>query len=115
MSLRRTWSLLAVLALVSPLAAFAVPACGPSQHCPMAGAAGDGPPCHGATIQAEDCCLAAANPAAIEAVPVIALADTVAVDTSPAPRLEPNDGLLQPAPPGAPPAPLYRLFRTLLI
>jgi hypothetical protein len=114
MSLPRAISLLACLALLSPLAAFATPACGPAQHCPMAGMAGDAPPCHGAAIQADDCCVLTAVAAPAEVVPVTAGSVLPTDDGAPAPRPELAKGA--PAACGtASLPPLYRLFRALLI
>ena len=114
MSLSRAISLLACLALLSPLAAFAVPPCGPGQHCPMAGMNGDARPCHGAVIQEDDCCVVGSTAEPAEVVPVIAACAPLSADGVLAPRPE----LANRAPAvcaAAPSTPLYRLFRTLLI
>lgn len=114
MSTRRAIALLACLALLSPLAALAAADCGPGQHCPMAGLMGDGAPCHGAAMQAKDCCVVEAGAVPVEAVPVIVVGSAAPDEPSPALRLVPVDAA---APAGdlAPSAPLYRLFRSLLI
>ncbi len=115
MSIRRTLALLAALALLSPLAALAVPACAPGQHCPMAGALVDGPPCHGATIRADDCCLTTATAEPVDVVPVIGAIALAAGDAVAAPRLDSQSAGLATARVAAPSTPLYRLFRALLI
>ena len=115
MRVRHALSLLAALALLSPLAAVAVPACAPSQHCPMAGALGDGPPCHGTAIQADNCCVTVATAEPAEVVPVAAATALATDDGVPAPRAEPGEGISSAACDNAPPPPLYQLFRALLI
>lgn len=114
MSPRRTLSLLAALAVLSPLAAIAAPACMPGQHCPMAALAGDGPPCHGTAMQADDCCLSAAAEAA-EAVPVAAAKASAAGEVLPVPRPETGAEVPLAERRDTPSTPLYRLFRALLI
>jgi hypothetical protein len=115
MRARRASNLLALLVLLSPLAALAVPACAPGQHCPMAGAMGDGPPCHGTSIQADNCCLTSVSAEPAEVVPVTAAAALATDDGVLAPRAEPGEGVCPAARDHAPSPPLYRLFRTLLI
>ena len=115
MSIPRPLSLLAALVLLSPLAAAAVPACGPGQHCPMAGLLVDEPPCHGATIQADDCCLTAATVVPADVVPMIGAMALAVGDAAPAPRLDTANGRSATASVDPPSTPLYRLFRTLLI
>ena len=112
MNLRRPLSLLAALALLAPLALAAWPACEMEEPCPMAGA-GAAPACHGSSIQASDCCFAA--PAAVEiGRAALALAPEIApAATTPArvPAVA-GAGPMDPAPAAAP---LYTLFRALLI
>ena len=118
MRARRTISLLAALALLSPLTATAMPGCGPDApmpHCPMMAAlAAEDVPCHGTAMEADDCCpdMSAGEPAA--APPVIG---APAFEAAPAP-------LAAAAPSGRSPVasrseaaspPLYRLHRALLI
>jgi hypothetical protein len=115
MSVRRPLSLLAALVLLSPLAAVAVPGCAPGQHCPMAGAVGDGPPCHGTAIQADNCCLTAATAEVVEVAPVIALTAPAIDNGGQAPDALRADAISPGAPDNTPSPPLYRLFRALLI
>ena len=114
MRARRASSLLAALALLSPLVAIAVPGCAPGPHCPMAGPMGEEMPCHGASIEADDCCLAdgAAEPAAVPVVSASALTVDHGVA---APLTGIGDEPSAVAPTAAHPTPLYRLFRALLI
>lgn len=115
MRARRALSLLAALALMAPLAAVASPVCAPGPHCPMAGLMGEEMPCHGTSIDADNCCLTdgAAEPAGI--VPVIS-ATAVTVDQSvPAPLGAIGQESCPLAGVAARSAPLYRLFRALLI
>ena len=115
MRARPSFSLLAALVLLSPLAAVAAPACGPSQHCPMAGAMGDGPPCHGTAIQADNCCLTAAGGEPAAAVRLVFVTALATDDCLPAPRIEPEEELSLGTRASAPPVQLFRLFRSLLI
>ena len=119
MATRRVLSLLATLALLSPLAATATAVCAPGPmtgHCPMMAAVSDlGPPCHGTAIQADDCCpeMAAAESAeAVRAIGVTAPAEAAAVVLPPA-ASEPARGASSAS--AARSTPLYRLFRALLI
>jgi hypothetical protein len=115
MRAQRSLTLLAILALVSPLAATAAPACAPGQHCPMAGMGESAPPCHGSTIQAADCCVSAEIPEAVEVATVVVAPAAAAAAGAPAPRLA-GDGVTPSAlPVEAASPPLYRLFRALLI
>jgi hypothetical protein len=115
MSIRGALGLLAVLALVSPLAAVALPLCAPGQHCAMAGAIGAKPACHGTAIQAVDCCPAAAAVELVEVVPLTSATAPAVVDAAQAPRLEPGEAILPAARCEPPSTPLYTLFRALLI
>ena len=115
MRARRASSLLAALALLSPLVAIAVPECAPGPHCPMAGLMGEEMPCHGASMQADDCCPAdgAAEPAA--AVPLISASALTADDGAPAPLTVDGEEPSAVACGVGHSTPLYRLFRALLI
>jgi hypothetical protein len=115
MNTRRPLALFAALALLSPLAAVAVPACGPSEHCPMAGLVADDQPCHGAAIQADDCCLTSATGEPAGVLPVIGATASVTADATLVPHLESGDGCPVVARVEPPSTPLYRLFRALLI
>lgn len=120
MATRRTFSLLAILALLSPLAATAVPGCPPgamAEHCPMMAAMGDeAPPCHEeAAIEADDCC---PDPAAVqpaEGVPVVAAGVAEAGTLAALPPARPAPARRLGCAAGIAPAPLYRLHRALLI
>ncbi len=115
MNARRLLSLLAALALSSPLMAVAEPACAPGPHCPMAGLMADEPPCHGTAIQADDCCVTTAPAASTEAAPVIGAIARSVVSAAPASCPEPGAGTSGTARVDPPSTPLYRLFRALLI
>lgn len=106
-------ALLAMVALVAPLAAAAIPPCAPAGHCPMAMAAGDMAPCHQASIDADDCCLADASELAQPAVPLAAAAPPA--DEKLAAGAPPGERAPQPLAAGSSATPLYTLFRTLLI
>lgn len=114
MSPRRAAALLAALALVSPLAVLASSACGPAEHCPMAGLMGEGAPCHGTAIQADDCCVTSAGGEPADLLPVVALSAPAAAAGS-APRWEPAPSGATADRVEAPTAPLFRLYRALLI
>ena len=114
MIVRRTLSLLAALALFTPLLAAAAPVCAPGHGCPMAAGAAS-PACHGSALKADDCCLTADAAAAVEAAPTVAAASPSGADGAPAAQLDVAAVTLPPAPVDPPSAPLYRLFRALLI
>lgn len=115
MKARHATSLLAVLALLSPLAAMAAPGCAPGPHCPMAGLMGEEMPCHGASIQADDCCLTDATAEPVAVVPVISAAALTVDDGVPAPLAMIGEKPSAVARAAAQSPPLYRLFRALLI
>ena len=119
MTTRRALHLLAALVLLSPLAAAAAPACAPgamAEHCPMMAAlAAERPACHGAAIEADDCCpeMASAEPA--DAVPVTGVTLLEAAAEPPASPPAADEQRTATAPCTARATPLYRLFRALLI
>ena len=125
MSARRLFSLLAALAVLSPLAAAGLSECDPGPHCPMAALMAEETPCHGtataderrchrASLEEDDCCVRAPEAEPAEVVPVAVVAAAAVDDGTPAPRherLEAHAGTRG----EAPSPPLYRLFRALLI
>lgn len=111
----RATSLIVISLLLSPLAAIASVPCTPGPHCPMAAGAGGAAPCHGTAIQTDSCCLTAAASEDAMAVPVIAAQPLVGDGGTPAPRAEAAERALPASRPSVAPAPLYRLFRALLI
>ena len=71
-------------------------------------------PCHGAAIQADDCCITAPAAEAVELAPAIGALAPAAERGAPAPCVQSvGGGSATQVDPGT--TPLYRLFRALLI
>ena len=114
MSVNRLLTLLAALAVSSPLAAMTLPECAPGPHCPMAAAMGEEAPCSDAVMQEDDCCVTAPATEPAEALPVVAAGADWIDDGVPAPSSERAEEQTTGRADALSP-PLYRLFRALLI